>query len=212
MRTDHLIAAIVTDAPMRKPSARQRARQLVPVALGLVAVAFFALLGIRPDLTSAAVWPPVLVKLVATTLLAGLGLRLALVLAQPGRHGGGFRAALLCVPAVLLLGLLGELVYEGVGGWQQRLVGQNQLRCLVMIPLLSLLPLLALLVALRQGAVTRPLLAGLVCGLAATGMGATFYSLYCTDDSLLFVSTWYPLAGAIMAALGGLAGRLLLRW
>lgn len=68
------------------------------------------------------------------------------------------------------------------------------------------------LLALRHGAPTSPALAGAVAGLAAGGLAATFYAAHCTDDSPLFVATWYPLAIAMLAAAGAVAGRLAVRW
>lgn len=212
MRTDQLIAALVADARHERRSAGRLARLLVPLSLAAVCAGFLTYLRIRPDLLSDAVWPSVGAKVVAATLLATVALRLSLLLGEPGRGKGRWPGALLLVPALLLLALSVELAITGMDGWQDRLVGQNQLRCLIVIPLLSLLPLLGLLVALRQGAVTRPLLAGAVSGLAGTGMGAVFYSLNCTDDSMLFVLTWYTLSALIVAVAGAALGRLLLRW
>jgi hypothetical protein len=65
---------------------------------------------------------------------------------------------------------------------------------------------------LRQDAPSQPSLAGAVAGLAASGIAATFYAANCDDDSPLFVMTWYPIAIAIVASVGYLAGRKLLRW
>ena len=45
-----------------------------------------------------------------------------------------------------------------------------------------------------------PSLAGAVAGLAAGGVAATLYAAHCTDDSPLFVATWYTLAIAALAA------------
>ena len=72
-------------------------------------------------------------------------------------------------------------------------MGMHAQNCLTLIPLLSIGPPICLL-ALRNGASTRPGLAGAIAGLAASGIGATFYATNCTDDSPLFVVTWYPLA------------------
>lgn len=212
MRTDHLITALVADAPKKTGAAGHGALVLVPAALAMVLAVFVIYLRVRPDLTSGFVWLAVTVKIVATAALAIGGLRFALALAQPGRKTSHMLSALLVVPAILILALGVELTHVGLDNWQDRLVGTNQLRCLIMVPLLSFLPLLALLVALRRGAVTRPALAGLVSGLAAAGMGASFYALNCTDDSMLFVLTWYGLAAALVSALGTLGGRVLLRW
>jgi len=41
---------------------------------------------------------------------------------------------------------------------------------------------------------------------------ATLYAAHCTDDSPLFVATWYTLATALVTALGALIGSKLLRF
>jgi hypothetical protein len=55
-------------------------------------------------------------------------------------------------------------------------------------------------------------LAGAVAGLAAGGIAATLYAAHCTDDSPLFVATWYTLAIAILTGTGAFAGRVFARW
>ena len=49
-------------------------------------------------------------------------------------------------------------------------------------------------------------------GVAAAGISATIYASNCTDDSPLFVVTWYPLATGIVALAGAWAGRRFLSW
>ena len=93
-----------------------------------------------------------------------------------------------------------------------QLVGHNARFCLTLIPLLAIGPFVCLFIALRRGAPTKPRLTGALAGLAASGIAATFYASYCTDDSPLFLATWYPLATLIVAAVGYLAGDRLLRW
>ena len=51
-----------------------------------------------------------------------------------------------------------------------------------------------------------------VAGLFAGGVAAAIYAAHCPDDSPLFVALWYSLGIAIVALVGGLAGRLALRW
>jgi hypothetical protein len=82
----------------------------------------------------------------------------------------------------------------------------------LLIPFLAIGPLACLLIALRQGAPARPGLAGLIAGLAATGIAATFYAANCSDDSPLFVAIWYPAATAAVVLAGYLAGLKLLKW
>jgi len=113
---------------------------------------------------------------------------------------------------LLLMALACELMVTPPSLWMSKLVGHNSLHCLSLIPLFAIGPLAALLYALRQGAPARPGLAGVLAGLAASGIAAIFYATNCTDDSPLFVATWYSLATAIVAGIGYVAGSRLLRW
>ena len=54
--------------------------------------------------------------------------------------------------------------------------------------------------------------AGFCAGLLAGGIAATFYAANCTDDSPLFVATWYPLAIGLLALLGAVLGGRFARW
>ena len=96
--------------------------------------------------------------------------------------------------------------------WLSRLVGSNSKICMMAIPLLSLPLLAAALFGLRHGAPTRPGLSGGLAGLMAAGLAATLYASHCTDDSPLFVLTWYSLAIALVTAIGALAGSRVLRF
>src|SRR5207302_7546239 len=93
-----------------------------------------------------------------------------------------------------------------------RLVGSNSKICMTAIPLMSLPLLIASLIGLRHGAPARPAVAGAVAGLVSAGVAATLYASHCTDDSPLFVATWYTLATALVTAIGALAGSKVLRF
>jgi hypothetical protein len=93
-----------------------------------------------------------------------------------------------------------------------RLVGNNSKVCMTAIPLLSLPLLAAALIGLRHGAPARPALAGAIAGMLSAGLAATFYASHCTDDSPLFVATWYTLATALVTAIGALAGSKVLKY
>jgi hypothetical protein len=95
---------------------------------------------------------------------------------------------------------------------QMATVGKTIATCLVTIPLLSILPVGALLYTLRQGATTAPARAGFVAGLAGSGLSAAIYALHCTEDSPLFYVTWYGLAIATVALVSALMGARMLRW
>jgi hypothetical protein len=80
------------------------------------------------------------------------------------------------------------------------------------IPAMSLPLLAGALFGLRHGAPARPAVAGAVAGMLSAGLAATLYASHCTDDSPLFVATWYTIATALVTAIGALAGSKLLRY
>jgi hypothetical protein len=119
----------------------------------------------------------------------------------------------LFVPAFLLLGaVLYELATIPVSAWSSRAMGTNGLMCFATIISLLIIPLVAAIYALRQGAPASPAAAGAVGGLLAGALGTTVFAMHCTDDSPLFVAIWYALAIAFMAMLGLVVGRQMLRW
>ncbi|TIX68816.1 MAG: DUF1109 family protein, partial [Mesorhizobium sp.] len=121
-------------------------------------------------------------------------------------------AWMIAAPLLVIVAVVLELLSVPAADWGTRLIGSNLVICLTFIPLIGIGPLAIFLAVLRYGAPTRPVLAGTVAGLLAGGLAATFYAAHCFDDSPLFVATWYTIAIAILAALGALSGRLLVRW
>lgn len=212
MKTDELITALAADTA--RPAMRQG---LVWLAVGIPAVliaglVFFATIGPRPDIAAAAATLRFLFKFVVTLALAGSAFLVLDRLARPGAAHLRNLLWLMAAP-VLLLGAIGaELLTQPEAQWQMLAVGKNSLVCLTYIPLIGIGPLALFIFGLRRGAPTRPGLAGVVAGLVAGGLAATFYAAHCTDDSPLFVATWYTLAIAILGAVGGAAGRLFARW
>jgi NAD(P)H-dependent FMN reductase len=49
-------------------------------------------------------------------------------------------------------------------------------------------------------------------GLVAGGLAAALYATQCTDDSPLFIATWYSIAIGAVTVLGAVLGRHQLRW
>jgi hypothetical protein len=93
-----------------------------------------------------------------------------------------------------------------------RLIGDNSRVCMTAIPLMSLPLLAAALIGLRRGAPSRPAVAGAIAGLLSAGFAATLYASHCTDDSPLFVATWYTIATALVTAVGALVGSKVLKF
>jgi len=212
MKTDDLIRALTSDLAPPGPSIERRF--VVAFLPGvLVALALFAVtLGPRGDLALVAGDMRFLFKFVVTLLLALCSALLVWRLVRPGAPARLQIAVLAFVPVILAAGVLMELFVLPAGSWCPKLIGSNGLTCLISIPFFALPMLIAEIFALRQGAPTRPALTGVVAGLFAGGVAAAIYAAHCPDDSPLFVALWYSLGIAIVALVGGLAGRLALRW
>src|SRR5215467_12957650 len=212
MKTDDLIRALTSDLAPPGPSIETRfAVAFLPGVLAALAL-FAVTLGPRPDLALVASDMRFLFKFVITLLLALCSAMLVWRLVRPGAPARLQITALAVVPLVLAAGVLMEMLALPAPSWGTRLIGSNGLVCLVSIPLFALPMLIAEILALRQGAPTRPALAGVVAGLFAGGVAAAIYAAHCPDDSPLFVALWYSLGIAIVALVGGLVGRIALRW
>lgn len=212
MKTGDLIRALAADSEVHPmPPGRALALALIPgvaIALSL----HFAILGMRPHLLTLLVEPRLLFKLCLTFLLVALSGPMVLRLVRPGAGVRRLTLLLAIVPALLVAAILAEFLAVPAAEWGQRLVGTNAMFCLKTIPFLSTAPLVAVLLALRQGAPEHPALAGAAAGLFAGAIGAAFYATHCPDDSPLFVAAWYTLGIGIVAAIGAAAGSRCLRW
>ncbi|GAA2835859.1 hypothetical protein EDC40_1068 [Aminobacter aminovorans] len=212
METKDLIKAISCDAAAARRSFGTLLLAAFVVASVIAAIVFSIVAGPRADFAAAAETWRFLLKFVVTLALVGTTAALALSLARPGARLGMRLGLLAVAPTILLGAILVELTTIPSAEWATRLVGTNARICLTLIPLIGLGPLAVLLTAMRQGAPTRPSLAGAACGLLAGGLAATLYAAHCFDDSPFFVATWYTLAIAILTAVGAIAGRYALRW
>jgi hypothetical protein len=184
----------------------------VVLAVIVAAAIFFNFIGPRADIAAAAETMRFLFKFVVTGLLAVTALDALFMLSRPEAASRDRLALLAAAPVLLLAAVALELAVVPSGDWATRLVGTNSRYCLTFIPSMGIGPLALFILALRNAAPTRPALAGAVAGLAAGGIAATLYAAHCTDDSPLFVATWYTLAIAMLTVAGGFAGRIFARW
>lgn len=211
MKTDDFITALAADLHAEPPLPRLILTGLLP-ALALVLVLVWVGLGFRDDLLQSLGNPVSVMRLALTGAFGVIGLRLALLLARPEGRGLARLWPLAAVAAValgLLVWAYGAIPAEGR---QMALVGKTMVNCLVAIPLLSILPVTAILLTLRRGAPTAPALAGFVAGLGGSGLAAMSYALHCTEDSPLFYVTWYGLAMVGVTAISTMIGARFLRW
>jgi hypothetical protein len=212
MDTDQLINTLAAD------NTHQSRPVSFALALALLAAApvsifmFVAEMGVRPDVMTAMHNPFFDLKFAVTMALAAAAITISLHLSRPEASLRGF-VWLLAIPAGLLVaGISGEMMMPQRLPMMTRLVGSNSKVCLTAVPLLALPLLAASLIGLRHGAPTKPALAGAMAGVLSSGLAATLYASNCTDDSPLFVATWYTLATIIVAAIGAVVGSKVLRF
>jgi hypothetical protein len=212
MDTDQLIRSLAADNPHRARPVGFVLMLALLAAAPVSVVMFFAGFGFRPDIMTAMHNPFFDFKFVVTLALASSAIAVSLHLSRPEASLHGW-AWLLLIPAGLLAtGIGSEMMMPQRLPMMTRLVGSNSKVCLTAIPLMSLPLLAAALIGLRHGAPARPAVAGAIAGLVSAGFAATLYASHCTDDSPLFVATWYTIAIALVTAIGALAGSKVLRF
>ncbi|MGJ4906907.1 DUF1109 domain-containing protein [Bradyrhizobium sp. HKCCYLRH2015] len=212
MDTDQLIRTLAADNAQRaQPVGIVLALALMaatPVSTAMLLIG----LGVRPDIWLAVRNPFFDLKFVVTTALAIPALIISLHLSRPEASLQGWSWLLIAPIVVLVGGMAAEMMLPQRTPMMARLVGHNSMVCMSAIPVLSLPLLGAALFGLRHGAPSRPAMTGAIAGLVSAGMAATLYAAHCTDDSPLFVATWYTVAALIVAGLGALIGARVLRY
>ena len=212
MRTSQLIDALAADRSRRSLSLEARFCLALGAGALVSAGLFFATIGPRPDFAAAAHTMRFDMKFVDTLALALPSAIFAWRLLRPDARPGAVALSLLAPFVLLGAAVAVELMVVPADLWRTRLIGSNAMHCMTIIPLLSIAPLGALLIVMREGAPQNPWISGALAGAAAAGIAATLYASNCPDDSPLFVASWYPLATLIVVAAGAWAGDRLLRW
>src|ERR1043166_2958045 len=206
MDTDQLIRTLAADNPNRARPVGFALMLALLAAAPVSLLMFFAELGVRPDIMIAMRNPFFDLKFAVTLALAISSIAVALHLSRPEASLRGFGWFLLIPAGILAACIGGEMMMPQRVPMVTRLIGSNSKICMTAIPTLSLPLLVAALIGLRHGAPARPALSGAIAGLLSAGFAATLYASHCTDDSPLFVATWYTLATALVAAVGALIG------
>ena len=211
MKTDDLINMLAKDARVRLRFGRVF---LIALVIGVVisAALLLSTIGIRKNMAEMIETPRVLFKLGITLLLALTATRLAFRIGKPGVSLRSAALTLILPLAVLIAGIVTELLVVPQADWASRMEGQFSAFCLFFVPALSIAPLAAILYSIREGAPENPGTAGAVAGLAAGGIAAAIYAWHCPDDSPLFLATWYSIGILAATGAGFLLGRKILRW
>lgn len=212
MKTEELIEALVQDASRSQRSPAQRVLGAVILGSLFAGILFAFIFGIRPDIRNAfESWRFVLKFVLAVTCMA-CAWWACLELSRPEVRLKDVVGWIALAPALLAVAAVYELVEISPSHWSEQIIGRFAATCLVAIPLLSIVPLTALLTALRAGAPRVPASAGAVAGLLAGSLSAALYATHCPDDSPLFVAVWYTLAVGLVTVTGAFAGNRVLRW
>jgi hypothetical protein len=212
MKTEDLFEALVLDASRPRHSLAQRVLGAALLGALVAGVLFAIVLGVRPDIGVAfETWRFVFKFALALTCMA-CAWWACLELARPEVRLKDVAGWIAFAPALLALAVLYELAVIPPAQWSERAVGNNAGTCLLAIPLLSIVPLAALLIAMRAGAPRVPASAGAVAGLLAGSLSAALYATHCPDDSPLFVAVWYAMAVTLVMLIGAAAGHRVLRW
>ncbi|MEW6596302.1 MAG: DUF1109 domain-containing protein [Pseudomonadota bacterium] len=213
MRTDDLIAALATEvAPVDRRAVAKRLGVYALAVLPVSAAVMVMWLHLRQDLAEAVFSGFFWVKLAYALALALTGFLMAERLSRPAAPFQ--RPAASAVRVIFGMAVWGAAALyltpapERLATW----LGGSYSVCGAYILTLSLPMLAAALLATRQGAPTKPRLAGLACGLFAGGLGAAVYCLHCPESAAPFLATWYTLGMLATAALGALLGPLTLKW
>lgn len=184
----------------------------VGVAILVAAVAFFAMLSPRPDFAAAAQTPRFLFKFVVTTSLAASAFFPARAFSYPDDAWRKTIPYLAVAPLLIAVAVIVELFLLPSDIWSARMMGKTSLACLTYVSLIGIGPLAIFLAVLRHGAPTRPTFAGAVSGVFAGAIAATIFTAHCTDDSPLFLATWYTIAIVGLAAVGAVSANKVVRW
>ncbi|MDW5318403.1 NrsF family protein [Rhizobium sp. PL01] len=212
MQTNDLVNALKVDVAKQAMPLGYAWWVAIVTATIIAAGVFFVLIGPRPDFAVAAHTLRFLFKFTVTLTLAVVAFTLLQVLSRPGSNVRRVAHWLVLTPVLIGAAVMAELFVVPPDQLLTVWWGSNVYVCLTFIPLIGLGPLAVFLTALRHGAPTRPGLAGAVAGLLAGSIAATFYAAHCTDDSPLFVATWYSIAIAGLVVLGTILGRRVARW
>lgn len=212
MDTDQLIRTLAADNAHRAPRVGALMTMGLLVAAPFSILIFATFLGVRPDVMTAMHNPFFDTKFAVTLSLAIPAIIISLHLSRPEALMRGWGWLLLLPVGLLAVAIGSEAMMAPAMPMTMRLVGKNSRACMSAIPAMSLPLLAGALFGLRHGAPSRPALAGALAGLLSAGLAATLYASHCTDDSPLFVATWYTIATAIVTAIGAAVGSRVLRY
>ena len=213
MKTDDLLQLLAADTlPVQRNAAPRRLMLALVAGLPLAGAIMLMDYGVRRDIGPAMLLPMFWVKLLFPVVLCGGAFVALQRLARPGARPGASWLGI-AVPVLLLWLLACAVLATAPADTRAGLVlGQTWRSCSLSIAWIALPVFVAVCMALRSLAPTRPAWAGACAGAMAGGAGAAVYALHCPELQAPFLAVWYVLGIALPVAVGALLGPRLLRW
>lgn len=213
MQTDELISLMATSSQPVDTGWLRRATWLAAlVAMIAATIAVLLTLGARRDLAGAWASAPVLGKVLLGASVAGIAVAVFQRSLRPGLRPRGHLSLILLPIAAVMLWALVVLARAPGGEWASLTFGRSWQACLISVVLYGLIPFAAMIAIARRGAPVDLRLTGAAAGVASAALATIAYSVHCPEDTIPFIASWYPLAMAIMAAVGALAFPRFVRW
>lgn len=174
-------------------------------SLGLIIVVF----GIRPDLMDADVALIVTAKLAFSLMAVGLS---SIFLTKLTHADGAHRSTLV----LMSLPLLGAMALATLGmfadpNWDAMIRGDRWIRCLVSVPIMTVLPFITIMCAVRAASPADAARTGALVGLVSSAVSVTAYALHCPLDPAPFVALWFGGTSFLCMLSGAMLGPRLLR-
>ncbi len=213
MQTTDLIDRLAADLHPTSPGAAWKTLAVAlsvgsVVALGAACVSFGKGNAFAAMLLTSSLW----MKWAYALGVSAAALSLCARLARPEGAPGAL-PFLLGVP-LLMLGAIALMEVAGLPADERRALwlGRTAVMCPWTIAALAIPIFVAVLLALRQLAPTRPRLAGFSAGCLAGAIAAGLYAIYCKETAAAFVVTWYTAGILLPGLVGVLIGSRVLRW
>ncbi len=211
MKTEDLIQTLSQDAAVQRlPHPGWRALIWLAVSTAYVA-GFVAVMGLRPDIAEKLAEPRFLIEVGAAYMTSMMAAAAAFCAGCPGRPLWERYAP---VPFLIVwLASLGEGCWrDWVRSGPDGLIFQPDFICFPIILVISIIPTLLIFIMIRRAAPIAPIATTALATLAAASLAAAAVRLFHAQDASLMVLVWQFGSVALLAGLGALFGRSLLRW
>lgn len=210
MKTDDLIGTSGNN--MEPMNTGRNASKIAALTVGAAAVSLgfiIFVLGIRPDLQDPDVMTFVAAKLAFSLGVVALS---SVFLGRLARPGWELRSTLV----LMVLPFLGVMSLAVIGmaaspDWEQMISGDQWRECLLSVPIITVVPFVAIMWTLRLAGPSDPARTGAIAGLTASGISVTAFALHCTIDPAPFVALWFGGTGILGMLSGAKLGPRLLR-